>query len=132
MSFIFAAHEVPAPIRWPKSYGSYPMAYYPWFIFLAWSAISSALLGPNSCLFFGSLIGYLNNEFKILCLAYRNVFEELSDNEKEEISEESLENITGTVSIWFLKTSFLRIQSFQTSEKAPRINFNADAFSIIS
>ena len=92
-TFPLLAHKLPTPIRWPKSFGSYPRAYYPWYFFIIWSGNSSALLGPNSCLLIGNLIEYLNNEFKILCIGYRRAFESLSDNENEDASDEDLERI---------------------------------------
>ena len=97
MAFFFAiltplmAHEMPPSLYIPFNLELYPGAYYPWFALMNYSCFASAVLSPNSCMFLGSLIGYLSNEFKILGLSYGETFKDL--NEINEVSDEVLVRI---------------------------------------
>ena len=88
------AHEMPPALYVPIDFELYPGAYYPSFFFLMWSCSSSAVLGPNSCMFFGSLILFLSNEFKILGISYGETFKDLQ--EIPEISDDILVKIKET------------------------------------
>ena len=83
------SREMGSSVHIPTDLTLYPKAAYPWIIFLSWSCVSSALLGPNSCMFFGSLIGFLNNEFKILGISYSKIFMDV----KHEIDDEAFFDI---------------------------------------
>ena len=73
------AHEMPPSLYIPFNVELYPEAYYPCFALLILSCVSSAVLIPNSCMFLGSLIGFLSNEFKILGLSYDETFKDLNE-----------------------------------------------------
>ena len=85
------AHMIPPSIYIPFEVELYPGAFYPVFVFLLWACFASAVLGPNSCLFFGSLIGFLSNEFKILGISYGETFKDIY--EVENVSDEILDKI---------------------------------------
>ena len=94
IAFFFAilapltAQEMPPSLYVPFDLELYPRAYYPWWLFLIWSCFASAVLGPNSCMFFGSLMGYLSNEFKILGMSYGGIFKNI--HEGNDVSDEVL------------------------------------------
>lgn len=89
-------HVLPPGFHNPITFKDYPKAFYPWYIVFNWLCIPSALLGPNSCMFFGSLMSFLRNEFKILGIAYSNVFKNLID---EQICDESLDDILSKLKV---------------------------------
>ena len=85
------AHEMPPSFYVPFDVELYPRAFYPWFFFLIWSCFASAVLSPNSCMFFGSMIGFLSNEFKILGMSYGETFKDL--HEVKDVSDDILVEI---------------------------------------
>ena len=87
-------HEIPPSLYVPIDLELHPGAYYPWFFFLMWSCFSSAVLNPNSCMFFGSMIGFLSNEFKILGISYGETFKDL--HEVKDVSDDVLVKIKET------------------------------------
>lgn len=90
-------HQLPSAIHIPTDLNQHPNAFYLWFIFFGVSCYASALLGPNSCMFFGCLIRFLSNEFKILGISYGKTFDDLdnaSDHEINIINDQFKKNIS--------------------------------------
>lgn len=79
------------PVYFGVDYDVYPWAYYSLYLFVFYASWISSVLSPNGCLYWSSLIGYLSNEYKILGLSYKEVFED--DQTIEEIEEKLRRNV---------------------------------------
>ena len=66
---------MPLPAYVPIDFFEHYLLYGLFYTFVMFACWISALISPVGCLLFSSLIGFLSNEFKILGVSYKEIFD---------------------------------------------------------
>lgn len=66
--------KMPLPAYVPIDFYEHFLMYTITYVFVMFACWISALISPIGCLFFSSIIGFLSNEFKILGISYKEIF----------------------------------------------------------